>query len=326
MSHSDKLENESLIDGELVLTGPKLEKKEIPEDERLNFSFYAYSYKLLAVKIDFLFDRFGSLQSVIYKSGMPIWYKAYISGIVLVSLVLGLVGVIAGVVLSLLVTLNPPILQFAMPVILGALFGQFGFGFMYIMPKFKLKARTALLLAELPYYVGYMATLASSGLNLQGVFRAISREDSNSELVKDAQRLIQDLDMLGMDLAAALKDLIKRSPSDQYTELLEGLVTTVSAGGDLKAYFASFAKIQLEEKKIMIKKTTAALGMLSELYTILLIVFPLLGSIILSVMGIMTPSLGGFDLTMLMTGLTFVLVPVLGAVMLFMMDAMVPKR
>ena len=76
----------------------------------------------------------------------------------------------------------------------------------------------------------------------------------------------------------------------------------------------------------MIKKSTAALGMLSELYTILLIVFPLLGSIILSVMGMMTPSLGGFKLEFLMTMLTFGLVPVLGGMMLFMLDAMVPKR
>jgi len=43
-------------------------------------------------------------------------------------------------------------------------------------------------------------------------------------------------------------------------------------------------------------------------------------------MGMMTPNLGGFSLTMLMTVLTFGLVPGLGGLMLFMLDAMVPKR
>jgi len=149
---------------------------------------------------------------------------------------------------------------------------------------------------------------------------------SDSELVADAKRVIRNLDVLGMDLADSLRDLIKRSPAEQYNELLEGLLTTVTSGGDLQEYFTSFAKVQLEEKKIMVKKATAALGVISELYTILLIVFPLLASIILSVMGIMTPSLGGFDLVSLMQLLTFVFIPFLGGMMMFMMDAMVPKR
>ena len=322
-----KLKNESedsVIDE--LLTTPKLNKKDIPDDEKESFDFYLYSYKLLSKKVSFLFSRLSGLEEKVFKSGSGVYYEAYVCGLVLASLIAAIIGVIGGVVVSLLVALEPAFLEFALPLLMGVVLGQVTFGIMYMLPSFKLKSRTARLLGELPYYIGYMATLASSGLNLQGVYRAISWEESESELVKDAQRLIQNLDMMGMDVSEALRDLIKRSPAPSYTELLEGLVTTVMAGGDTKEYFTSFAKIQLEEKKIMMKKSTAALGMLSELYTILLIVFPLLGSIILSVMGMMTPNLGGFDLGFLMTILTFGLVPGLGAMMLFMLDAMVPKR
>jgi len=322
-----KLKNKSegsVID-ELLAT-PKLDKEDIPDDEVESFDFYQYSYKLLSKKVSFLFSRLSGLEDKTIKSGFGVYYEAFVCGLVLASIIAGIIGVIAGVVVSLLVTLEPAFLEFALPLLLGVVLGQVTFGIMYILPGFKLKSRNARLLAELPYYIGYMATLASSGLNLQGVYRAISWEETDSELVKDAQRLITNLDMMGMDVSEALRDLIRRSPAPSYTELLEGLVTTVMAGGDTKEYFTSFAKIQLQEKKIMMQKSTAALGMLSELYTILLIVFPLLGSIILSVMGMMTPNLGGFSLEMLMTVLTFVMVPVLGGVMLFMLDAMVPKR
>jgi len=327
MSSNTKLKNESkdsVVDK--LNKGPKIDKKDIPEDEVESFNFYTYSYKLLSEKVSFLFPRLGTLRTKIFKSGIGIYYEAYVCGVVLASIIAGIIGVILGVIVSLLVTLQPAFLEFALPLFMGVGLGQATFGIMYMMPSLKLKSITSRLLGELPYYIGYMATLSSSGLNLQGVYRAISWEESESELVKDAQRLITNLDMMGMDVSVALRDLIQRSPAPSYTELLEGLVTTVMSGGDTKEYFTSFAKIQLEEKKIMIKKSTAALGMLSELYTILLIVFPLLGSIILSVMGMMTPNLGGFSLSMLMTVLTFVMVPGLGALMLFMLDAMVPKR
>lgn len=322
-----KLKNKSEdSDIDKLIATPKLDKENIPEDEVESFDFYQYSYKLLSKKISFLFSRLSGLEDKTIKSGIGIYYEAYVCGLVLASIIAGIIGVIAGIVVSLLITLEPAFLEFALPLLLGLVLGQVTFGIMYMMPGFKLKSRTSRLLGELPYYIGYMATLASSGLNLQGVYRAISWEESESELVKDAQRLITNLDMMGMDVSEALRDLIRRSPAPSYTELLEGLVTTVMAGGDTKEYFTSFAKIQLQEKKIMMQKSTAALGMLSELYTILLIVFPLLGSIILSVMGMMTPNLGGFNLGFLMTILTFVMVPVLGSVMLFMLDAMVPKR
>jgi flagellar protein FlaJ len=65
---------------------------------------------------------------------------------------------------------------------------------------------------------------------------------------------------------------------------------------------------------------------MAELYTILLIVFPLLAIIMLSIMAIMSPSLAGFDLMTLMNLMTYVMVPFFGFILLFMMDSMVPKR
>jgi len=64
----------------------------------------------------------------------------------------------------------------------------------------------------------------------------------------------------------------------------------------------------------------------AEIYTILLIVFPLLAVIMLSIMGIMSPTLGGFDLVTLINVLTFAVIPMCGIMMLIMMDSMVPKR
>ena len=106
---------------------------------------------------------------------------------------------------------------------------------------------------------------------------------------------------------------------------------------DLRAPFATMSNalkymtmedstLTEEEKKMLLQKTTESLGSVAEIYTILLIVFPLLAVIMLSIMGIMSPSLGGFDLLTLMNILTFAVIPLSGVLMLVMMDTMVPKR
>jgi flagellar protein FlaJ len=171
-----------------------------------------------------------------------------------------------------------------------------------------------------------MSTLATSGLTLEGIFKAIAKEETDEDIVKDSRFIVRNIDILGMDLISAIKDLIHRTPPGPYSELLEGAIVTVQSGGDLKEYFNATAKVQLEEKKMLMQKTTESLGSVAEIYTILLIVFPLLAVIMLSIMGIMSPSLAGFDLLTLMNILTFAVIPLSGVLMLVMMDTMVPKR
>jgi flagellar protein FlaJ len=171
-----------------------------------------------------------------------------------------------------------------------------------------------------------MATLATSGLSLEGIFKAIANEETEEEIVRDAKFITRNIDVMGMDLVTAINDLVKRTPSGPYSELLEGAIITVQSGGNLKEYFIATGKVQLEEKKMALRKSTESLGIMAELYTILLIVFPLLAIIMLSIMAIMSPSLAGFDLMTLMNLMTYVMVPFFGFILLFMMDSMVPKR
>ena len=195
-----------------------------------------------------------------------------------------------------------------------------------MMPAITIKNRAARLTEELPHFLGYMATLATSGLSLEGIFKTIAAEETDEEIIKDARFITRNIDVMGMDLVSAIMDLIKRTPPGPYAELLEGAIITVQSGGDLKEYFIATGKVQLEEKKMSLKKSTDSLGVMAEMYTILLIVFPLMAVIMLSIMAIMSPDLAGFDLITLMNLMTYVMVPFFGFLMLFMMDSMVPKR
>ncbi|MBT8251398.1 MAG: type II secretion system F family protein [Nitrosopumilus sp.] len=307
----------------MKLVGNKQKKK--VQEESVG-KLHVYSYKLLNDHVKFLHPKLRSLDKAIKQSMMPIPFEVYVSSMVFFSLIAGGCGIVMGLVASQFINIQPASIGMLLPVLSGLMLFGMTFGVLQIIPSIRVKNRSAKLVEEIPHFIGYMSTLATSGLTLEGIFKAISKEDTDEDIVKDARFIVRNIDILGMDLISAIKDLVHRTPSGPYSELLEGAIVTVQSGGDLKEYFNATAKVQLEEKKMLMQKTTESLGSVAEIYTILLIVFPLLAVIMLSIMGIMSPSLAGFDLLTLMNILTFAVIPLSGVLMLVMMDTMVPKR
>ena len=307
----------------MKLAGSK-QKKKIQEESV--GQLHVYSYKMLNEHVKFLHPKLSSLDKSIKQAMMPIPFEVYVSSMVFFSMIAGIFGIVMGVVASQFINIQPASMGMILPLLSGLMLFGMTFGILHIIPAIKVKNRSAKLIEEIPHFIGYMSTLATSGLTLEGIFKAIAKEDTDEDIVKDARFIVRNIDILGMDLITAIKDLVHRTPSGPYSELLEGAIVTVSSGGDLKEYFNATAKVQLEEKKMLMQKTTESLGSVAEIYTILLIVFPLLAVIMLSIMGIMSPSLAGFDLLTLMNILTFAVIPLSGVLMLVMMDTMVPKR
>lgn len=256
---------------------------------------------------------------------MPVPFEVFVATMVLSSIIASAIGFVISLAAAMILSIEP--LVAGLFSIVGSLgLGLITFAALQMTPLLNAKTRLDKLREETPHYIGYMATLCASGLSLEGVFKAIAQELSNEEIVKDARFITRNVEVLGMDVITAVNDLIKRTPSGSYSELLEGAIITFKAGGNLREYFLATAKVHLEEKKISVKRSTESLGVMAEMYTILLIVFPLMAVIMLSIMAIMSPNLGGFDLITLMNMLTYALVPLFGVVMLLMMNSMVPKR
>ncbi len=289
-------------------------------------SLHVWSFRLLNKHVQFLYPKLSGLEKTLKHAMMPIPFEVYVCSMVLFSIVAGIIGLIAGIIIALVIDIQPAAFAFLLPIIASAGMAQVTFFILQMMPQVNVKNRASRLLDELPHFIGYMSTLATSGLSLEGIFKAIGSEDGQEEIVKDSKFITRNIDVMGMDLVTAINDLIKRSPPGAYSDLLEGAIITVQSGGDLKEYFIATGKVQLEEKKMSLKKSTDSLGVMAEMYTILLIVFPLMSVIMLSIMSIMSPDLAGFDLMTLMNLMTYVMVPFFGFLLLFMMDSMVPKR
>jgi flagellar protein FlaJ len=308
----------------LSLLRPK--KNKIKYKHETVSSLHVLSYRLLNEYVQSLYPRLTSLEKNLKQAMTPIPFDVYVCGMVLFSIIAGIVGIIVGVTVALLVDIQPAAFAVVLPILGGVGIGGIIFFVLQTLPAIQVKNRASKLAEEIPHFISYMATLATSGLSLEGIFKAIANEDTDEEIVKDSRFITRNIEILGMDLLSAINDLIKRSPKGPYSELLEGAIITTQTGGNLKEYFIATSKVQLEEKKMSLKKSTESLGVMAEMYTTLLIVFPLMAVIMLSIMAIMSPDLAGFDLITLMNLLTYVMVPFFGVILLFMMDTMVPKR
>ncbi|KAG2480345.1 MAG: Pilus assembly protein TadC [Nitrosopumilales archaeon] len=308
-----------------MTTVTKKDRKQAQKADSVS-SLQIFSYKLLNDRVQFLYPKLTGLEKTLKQAMMPMPFDVYVCSIVFFSLLAAIFGVAIGLGISIFMNVQPVAFAVLLPIIVGAGLGQMTFFILQILPAINVKSRSAKLTEELPHFIGYMATLATNGLSLEGIFKAIAKEETNEEIVKDSKFITRNIHILGMDLLTAISDLIKRTPKGTYAELLEGAIITTQTGGDLKEYFLATAKVQLAEKKMSLRKTTESLGIIAEMYTILLIVFPLMAVIMLSIMAIMSPDLAGFDLITLMNLLTYVLVPFFGVLILFMMDTMVPKR
>jgi flagellar protein FlaJ len=259
------------------------------------------------------------------KAGLRITYKAYVAGMVVAS-VLGVVGgALAGVIAA--IYLNTFLLtRIALPFGLALLGGIVTFSFFYIFPRFVAGSRRRKLDSQLSYTVGHMAVLASAGITPEKMFHSLAEEDSTDIVNHEAKMVVRDMSLLGMDLEHALQAEEKRSPSEAFAEFLDGFISASKTGGEVKQYLLRSASSLMLDKRLKARSIGESVGFVAELYTILLVVTPLLLLIMFSVIGIISGSVGGIGILTLIQLITFALVPLGGLMVLVIADSTISKE
>jgi len=180
--------------------------------------------------------------------------------------------------------------------------------------------------SELSYTLGHMAVLASAGVTLGRMFHSLAEEDSKDVVSQEAKMIVRDMSLLGMDLQHALEAGKRRFPSGACAEFLDGLISASRTGGDLKSYLLRTASSMMLEKRLKARSIGESVGMVAEMYTIILVVTPLLLLIMFAVMGIVIGSIGGFSIITLIYIITYAVVPLGGLMILIIADSTVSKE
>lgn len=167
-----------------------------------------------------------------------------------------------------------------LPVIVaGAVYG------IYLqLPASKAKMRGKKIDVNLSYALNFVSAMSSAGVTPTEIFKSLSKQTIYGEVQSEAAWIYRDVAVLGKDILTAVRENMKRTPSERFKEFLQGLIVTVTSGGSLKRYFSAKAQQYMVENRQRQKQTIESLGIMAESYVtaavagilLLFIVIPLM--------------------------------------------------
>jgi len=240
------------------------------------------------------FGQFGEkrknqrLQAALQSAHMEIRAGAYLSYVLLSTILVFLVSFIISMLLVFLIfplvniVLNTGLVIFILivPVFIDILLCVF----LLYLPKSRAKTRKRKIDFNLAYAINFISAMASAGITPTEIFKSLSKQKIYSEIQGESAWIFRDVSLLGFDIITAIKKNIERTPSQKFKEFLQGMVVTVSSGGSLKTYFMNKADQYLWENRNTQKQLIETLGIMAESYVtaavagilLLLIVIPLM--------------------------------------------------
>lgn len=164
---------------------------------------------------------------------------------------------------------------------------------------------------NLPFVLTHMGAVVASGVPPYVVFRLISEFEEYGEVSKEMRKIIRNVDTFGIDPMTAVKQVAERTPSEDLKQILSGFVTTTESGGDVKLFLKNAGQQALFEWRIKREKFLQQLSAYAEFYVGILIAAPLFIIALFSVMNMISPTMGGYNILDLMKMSIYLIVPVL---------------
>ena len=179
----------------------------------------------------------------------------------------------------------------------------------------------------LPFATLYMATTSGSNAPPQTMFRVISEFGEFGEVSREAAKIVRNMDVFGMDVVEAIRKTIEKSPSEDFKELMWGMITTITTGGNMTSYLHERAKTYMQDYRRRLDEFSERLSTMLEIYLTLIIV----GSIFFIVLTSIMSAFGiGGGLIELIVVLQFVVIfvglPFVSLGFIYVLKSFSPKR
>jgi len=147
------------------------------------------------------------------------------------------------------------------------------------------KARADKLEKYLPYAASYTAAMSAANATPVKIFRSLAmNKEIYGDIAYDSAMVYRDISLLGMDLITAIKHAVDRAASPWVTEFFQGMVGTLSSGGNLKLYFLNRAEHYMRENRIRLAQFLETLAMFAETYIVVAVAMPLFLIVMLVIM------------------------------------------
>jgi flagellar protein FlaJ len=187
------------------------------------------------------------------------------------------------------ILIQDAILAFLMSFTMTVLIVIVMFFVFYTYPSMSAGRRRKNIDTSLSFATTYMATVATSGAPPITMFKVIANFKEYGEISQEMAKIYRDVEAFGMELVAAIRKTASRTPSEELKELLWGLETILTSGGNVGDYLHEKSRLFIAEYRRKLEKYSRTLSMLIEVYLTVV----LIGSIFFIIMTALMSLIGG---------------------------------
>ena len=196
-------------------------------------------------------------------------------------------------------------------------------GFYY--PFMKAKSRKRSINTNLPFAIDHMSSVIAAGVNPSTMFKLISTSREYGEISIEIEKITNYVGFFGYDILTAIKAVALITPSEDFKEFLDGFVSAIETGGDLKAYLSQKSSEALLNYRLERQKYVESLSTYSDLYTGVLIAAPLFFVTALSLVSVLGGTIGGMSVNSIITLGTYLIIPGLNLLFLIFLELNQPE-
>lgn len=258
-------------------------------------------------------DAFSFVKESLPKAGIKTPFRSYMSMVIFTSVLVYFFSLCAVYYIFFELILTSPILFSTYLIFIPSLISLSIFFSLCFIPYQRKTSKKRDIETNLPFVLTHMGAIAESGVPPTVIFRVISQFGEYGEVSREMKKIVNYIDVFGIDPVTAVKEVAKRTPSDDLKQVLLGFVTTTESGGDITAYLKNAGERALFEWRMKREKFLQQLTTYAEFYTGLLIAAPLFIITLFAVMNLVSGTMPGYNLLELMRLSIYIIIPVLNS-------------
>jgi archaellum biogenesis protein FlaJ (TadC family) len=283
---------------------------------------WSFAYRYFGKRIERLYPQFNDVHVQLKKSGMRVTFKAYISFMILASIIaFGATIVISPIVLPLIMGFSfLSVANILLSLMFAGLASIITLIILYLYPGMKASNRKIPIENNLPYISSFLTLLSSSNVPPSVIFRSVARIDTLSEVKQEFSNIVRDVEVFGKDLMNSILDNANYTPNEKLREMLKGYVATVRTGGNPTEYLRISTENITRERMSKLDIMLESLSAIAEIYILVLVAMPLLFVVLLATLGMIGSGGMAMDPALILYLLTYAGIPIMAAIIIVLVS------
>ena len=151
----------------------------------------------------------------------------------------------------------------------------------FLTPSFLGSSRGTNMDRQIPFAASYVSAMAAANATPSQTFKSLARNrDIYGEISNEAAWIYHSMEFIGRDLVTTLKEAVDRTPSERFAEFVQGIIGTVTSGGNLKLYFLNRSEYYSQQNRVHVKDVLQQMALFSEAYVVVAVALPIFAMII----------------------------------------------